>query len=428
METLPSAGSRDLIIEPPPCAETKDGPVEVPVRELPTHRRCERELQSAFQDTFGIVGTILDGRYHVERAVGQGGFGVVYRARHVAFDAPVAIKVLRVPDGLTSGKREEFVRSFLSEGKVLFELGSLHPAIIRALETGTVMASDGAVAPYLALEWLEGISLERELEARRQAGVGCYSVNEALSLLARAVEGIGLAHDRGVAHRDIKPGNIFLSVSEGVSYAKVLDFGLAKIMADTSSVTQMLADTTGGQTPFTPAYGAPEQWLRRLGATGPWTDVYALALVFVELVCGRRALAGEDAHQLMAASLDAACRPTPRTLGVNVTDAIEAVMAKALAVDPRNRYRNASSFWLALCEAAAWSPLHADPCRVIGAAGASCPHVRIAGGNSDTDSGARSSSGVAADSNLSSMQPVSGKALSGSARRRPLPLVLDIRP
>jgi hypothetical protein len=159
-----------------------------------------------------------------------------------------------------------------------------------------------------------------------------------------------------VAHRDIKPGNLFATVQAGRCFVKVLDFGIAKILDDSLTVTANLVQTGGARSSFTPMYGAPEQWLRRLGATGPWTDVHAWALVCVELLTGKAPLSGDEPALLMAACLDASSRPTPRSLGFDVSDEVEAVFMRGLALDPRDRFRDLGVFWGALCQAAQWSP------------------------------------------------------------------------
>jgi serine/threonine-protein kinase len=308
------------------------------------------------KDVFGIVGTIVDGRYHVQRVVGEGGFGVAYKALHVRFGSSIALKVLKLPAGMPIDERRVLVDRFVAEGKVLFELSGLHASIVRALETSTLTTSTGEIAPFLVLEWLEGFCLDVALQARRTTQSPAMTVPDSLGILSDPAEGLSVAHARGVAHRDIKPGNLFLSNVDGRVKTRVLDFGLAKIISDSPSVTALLADTAGSPCPFTPAYGAPEQWLRRLGATGPWTDVYGLALTFVEMVAGRSALQGNDSAQLMAACLDEAVRPTPRSLGIDVGDAMESVLRKALSIDPRDRYLDMRSFWSALCQAARWKP------------------------------------------------------------------------
>jgi hypothetical protein len=135
-----------------------------------------------------------------------------------------------------------------------------------------------------------------------------------------------------------------------------LDFGIAKVITETASVTRAFEVTGRTLQAFTAHYGAPEQFARRFGATGPWTDVFALALVLIELVSGKRALEGEDAAELFVSSADLEHRPTLRARGVDVSDPVEEVIQVALSVDPRARYRNMGEFWTALSDAANWAP------------------------------------------------------------------------
>lgn len=302
-------------------------------------------------DPFGLVHAIVDGRYRVERVVGQGGFGVVYRARHLGFDSPIALKVLRLPEGWSSERREARIGAFQQEGRVLFELSHLHASIVRAHETGRVRARDGSLAPYLALEWLDGVSLDAELKARRAGGLPPLSLPAALRLLYGVADGLARAHAAGVAHRDIKPGNLFVAERAGEQRIKILDFGVAKLIDEGVDTTERFALTAGNTASFTPLYAAPEQWLERLGATGAWTDVHALALVVVELLTGRPPFSGRDSAQLMAACLDP-LRPTPRACGAKVSSAVEGVFARALALEPRARFVDAGAFWKALVDAA----------------------------------------------------------------------------
>jgi serine/threonine protein kinase len=306
-------------------------------------------------DSFGLVGAIVDGRYRVERVAGRGGFGVVYRAHHLGFDSPIALKVLRLPTPGSEARRRARIASFQREGRMLFELSLLHPAIVRAFETGTLVGGDGSAVPYLALEWLEGVSLERELCHRRTQGSAPFTLPEVLTLLAEPVAGLARAHARGIAHRDIKPANLFVTERDGEQQVKILDFGIAKLVGAAAEPGERPTGPLVATGAFTPLYAAPEQWLACLGATGPWTDVHALALVCVEMLTGRPALAGNGA-ELEAACVDAARRPTPGAKGLKLPDAVEAVFARALSREPHERFDAADRFWQALCQAAGWSP------------------------------------------------------------------------
>lgn len=305
-------------------------------------------------DPLGLAGTIVDGRYLIDRVVGSGGFGVVYRARHLRFDAPIAIKVLHRAGELRPAQQAAFLERFLSEGKLLFDLSPLHQSFVRALESGTVVVGGGVILPYLALEWLDGLTLQEEIARQRKHGRR-LSLVEVLSLFDRAASGLAIAHARGVAHRDVKPANIFLARQHQQIAVKLLDFGLAKAMDQSLAHADAFGDSQFASCPFTPAYGAPEQWQRSLGATGPWTDVHALALVCAELLAGRHPFGGGESGELMAACLDPRVRPTPRTLGAIVSDEVEAAFAQALQLDPRERFRDAAEFWKSLCSAASFS-------------------------------------------------------------------------
>ncbi len=134
----------------------------------------------------------------------------------------------------------------------------------------------------------------------------------------------------------------------GDAAVKLLDFGIAKVISDAQRQAGALTTTSSALTSFTAAYGAPEQFSRSHGATGPWTDVFAFALILVETVSGRSPLDGHDFVQLAVASQDPTNRPTPRAFGVPVSDETEAVFAKALAVKPANRWQTAGELWSAL--------------------------------------------------------------------------------
>jgi eukaryotic-like serine/threonine-protein kinase len=310
-------------------------------------------------DPFGWVGATVDGKYRVDEVVGHGGFGIVYRAHHLGFEEKVALKCLKLPKELQGGDRDRFRDSLVAEGRLLLQLSRATTGVVQALDVGAVVSPSKIWTPYLVLEWLEGTPLDRDLLQRRQNELGGRTLGEALELLDGAVRALGVAHGMGIAHRDIKPANLFSVEVAGKPTVKVLDFGIAKVLAESDSVTRAFEETGGTVQAFTARYGAPEQFSRRFGATGPWTDVFALALVFVEVVLGAPALEGTDAAQLFVAASDKLIRPTLRGRGhgFDPGDAVEAVLATALSVDPRERYPTATAFWDALTSAAENEPL-----------------------------------------------------------------------
>jgi serine/threonine protein kinase len=308
---------------------------------------------SARSDALALVGTVIDGRYRIEAVVGEGGHGVVYRALHLALDLRLALKVLRRPGNsdITAGA-QTVLHDIRTEARVLFKMCSLHPSFVQAKDTGRLITARGDIASYLVMEWLEGVSLAQQIRA---CGERRWSLGEVIQLLDAPSRGLAMAHAHGIVHRDLKPGNLFVANCDGVSTAKVLDFGLAKVQSCGAGTTSNLGDYRDEPRSFTPAYAAPEQWLQRLGATGTWTDVHAWALLCSELLSGQAPFKGDCDEQLMAACLDRWHRPTPRALGGQVSWEVERVFLRALAIEPRQRFRDIGEFWNALCAAASGS-------------------------------------------------------------------------
>lgn len=307
---------------------------------------------SSTRDPIGIVGSTIAEKYRIERLVGEGGFAVVYRAQHTIWNQPVAIKFFNGLSNAPVDQRDQFKDQFIQEGALLTELSSQTASIVQARDVGTYTSPDGQWMPYMVLEWLDGSALDELLEKERASGAGPWALEEVVKTLAQVANALDVAHGKGIAHRDIKPANLFvLGNPHQNPTLKVLDFGVAKMMTDNTQLKAAMAKTGTNITSFTPQYGAPEQFSRSYGATGPWTDVFALALVALEMMSGRVALDGDDLVQLAFSSGNPQRRPTPRALGVPVPDAIEAVFEKALAIAPHDRYARAKEFWTALEQA-----------------------------------------------------------------------------
>ena len=315
-------------------------------------RSADTDSKAPASDPFLLCGTTIANKYRVGAVVGKGGFGVVYRGVHTGFGEPIAVKCLRIDPSLEEDKRQQLLNRLQDEGRVLHRLSRLSNSIVQALDVGAVTTAGGQWVPYLVLEWLDGETLAEHLRKRREEGEAPYTVQQALKLLAPAAEALALAHQQKVAHRDVKPDNLYLTQVGGRRMLKVLDFGIAKVLSEQAHFTAAAAATKQQQaTAFTPSYGAPEQFNKKRGATGPWTDVFALALILVEMVSGERALSGDDATQLYIAAADPSSRPTPRYHGVEISDAVERVIAQALSVEPAERYQHAGAFWQALAAA-----------------------------------------------------------------------------
>jgi eukaryotic-like serine/threonine-protein kinase len=298
------------------------------------------------RDPIGLVGQVLDGQFHVDAYVGEGGFSNVYKGTSVGLNEPIAVKFLKLPPALGSALVESFVKRFRDESRIHYKLsqGNLH--IARSLASGTTIApATGALVPYTVLEWLEGRSLADELADRRERGLAGRPLPEVVKLLDSAVDALAYAHSQGVVHRDLNPGNLFLARTPSGTKLKVLDFGVAKILADSALATADAARTMGNVRIFAPAYGAPEQFDENVGPIGPWTDVYALALVTLEALADRTVMEGEQLGDFAMKALDPHSRPTPRALGIALGDHVETVLARAVALDPRRRPGDAGQLW-----------------------------------------------------------------------------------
>jgi serine/threonine protein kinase len=215
-------------------------------------------------DRFGLVGTIVADKYAVEKVVGEGGFGIVFRAMHQIWDEPVALKCFTALSNAPVEMRDELLDQFVQEGKLLTALSSRTTGIVQARDIGTLTTPNGAWLPYMVLEWLDGKTLEDYPRHDEGKPLGTpRAALEVFQLMDGAARALALAHARGVAHRDIKPANFFVlgpDLAPGV-VIKVLDFGIAKVM---QSQSQAALKATGTQiSSFTPSYG------RRSSSTAP---------------------------------------------------------------------------------------------------------------------------------------------------------------
>jgi serine/threonine-protein kinase len=164
------------------------------------------------------------------------------------------------------------------------------------------------------------------------------------------VSGLAYAHAQGVVHRDVKPGNIFLVRGrDGSVRTKILDFGLAKILESDQIGVRPSVETQMGVHFCSPSYGAPEQFTQKAGPIGPWTDIYSLTIVLLEMLTGGKVRpAGNLAQGLIAAMDPATGSPTASSLGLKMPPAVEDLLHRAVAINPLERPRDAGVFWTAL--------------------------------------------------------------------------------
>lgn len=301
------------------------------------------------RDPLGVSGDTLAQKYEVQELIASGGFSLVYKGHHKLWKSPIAIKFFTFLAEAPSEDRAALQEAFVNEGALLSELSSQSSSIVQPRDVGTFTTAEGDWVPYMVMEWLDGQPLDMILDAETSRGEPRRTPAEVYLLLEGVARGLELAHQRGVAHRDVKPENlVVMGDPRSPDVVKLLDFGVAQIM----DVQSPALGTTGRQvSAFTPGYGAPEQFDAQFGTTGPWTDVFQLALIASEMLAGRQALVGPRTEDFRRSSTSDQVRPTPAALGAFVSPELEAVFEEALALYPADRYQSAGSFWAAMAEA-----------------------------------------------------------------------------
>jgi tetratricopeptide (TPR) repeat protein len=265
--------------------------------------------------------------YEVLGEIGRGGMALVYRARQLALNRVVALKVLRGGDWL---RAEDTIR-IRREAEAVARLQ--HPHIVQVHEVG-----EWGGEPFLALEYVSGGTLADALAARQRQGTVGVPATTAAELVQTLAAAMQHAHANGIVHRDLKPANVLLAADPAGPFArpKVTDFGLA-ISTELSAAVTQTAALAG-----TPCYMAPEQADTKRAGIGPRTDVYALGGVLYELLTGRPPFQG--ATVLETLDLVRHAEPvSPRLLRPNLPRDLETVCLKCLEKAPARRYESAAA-------------------------------------------------------------------------------------
>jgi serine/threonine protein kinase len=266
-------------------------------------------------------GEVLAGKYRVERVLGIGGMGVVVAAMHLELDERVAVKFL-APN---MPAQPDAIARFVREAKAAIKIRSDH--VVRVLDSGKLDSG----APYIVMEYLDGLDLHAVLEAE-----GPLSVDLAVDYVIQACDAIGAAHALGIIHRDLKPGNLFLTKrSDGSGLVKVLDFGISKVMSG-SAISAPAGLTTTTTIMGTPAFMSPEQ-LRSTRHVDARADIWSMGTILFALLTGEPPYAGESTADI-AAKIIRDPPPPLRALRPDAPEGLEQVIACCLEKDPDARY------------------------------------------------------------------------------------------
>ncbi len=288
----------------------------------PRHLAATLPTVSALADATAVTlppGEDLAGRllgdFRLDRLLGRGGMGAVWAGVQASLDRPVAVKIL--PAHLAA--KEGFRERFSLEAKAVGRINSPH--VVQVYGAGT--SAEGL--HYFAMEYVEGADLAHRLKHGLRP-----NNREALDLVIQAARGLAAAGEHGVIHRDIKPGNMMITQRGQV---KLMDFGLVRLASEAQSLT-MTGTIMGTVTYFSPEQGRGLRCDQR-------TDLYALGIVFYELLTGALPFTGEDATSIIYQHIHVAPRP-PKEIDPRISEDFQAVVLKCLQKDPDHRYRDAN--------------------------------------------------------------------------------------
>lgn len=276
-----------------------------------------------------LIGKTIGGRYVLKGALGSGGMGTVFEGEHIGLGRPVAIKVLNP----AQAKKAVAVQRFQQEARTAGAIG--HPNICEVYDLGSLDDK----SPYLVMEKLEGVTLSSRIQGREGLAPA-----ECIDIMLQVLAGLSAAHDKGIVHRDIKPENIFLAQRLGAtaSIAKILDFGVSKVVNPTGVLGDDLNLTRTGMVMGTPYYMSPEQARgdRNLDAR---VDLYACGVMLYEMLTGKRPFIAPNYNALLLQIIHKEPRPL-RSVRPTVPEGFDAIIERAMKKDRVARYQTAQDF------------------------------------------------------------------------------------
>ncbi len=282
-----------------------------------------------------LIGADLDGRYRIEKLIGEGGMGMVYMARHIVIEKPVAVKVLRAEVAVD----EAVAKRFVQEARAASRIG--HPNIVDVTDFGTTKSG----LTYQVMEFLEGQTLTDLIRKTKP-----LPIQRTLGIIVQMARALGAAHEKSIVHRDLKPDNIFLITRDGrEDFVKIVDFGIAKVPPRGDDDEERL--TQVGTVFGTPEYMSPEQASGRVDVDLR-ADVYAVGTILYEMLVGRVPHKGETTVSTLAMQiLDDPKPPREARPELEVSIDLENVVMRALDKDREKRFQTMQEMLDALAEA-----------------------------------------------------------------------------
>ena len=281
-----------------------------------------------------LVGQTLAGKYLIEQLIKRGGMGAVYRGKHVMMDKTVAIKVLRP----SLAGDDAIVARFSREAKAASRIS--HPHAVSVTDFGE--AENGVV--FLVMEYLDGRTLKDIIRSE-----GPMPIDRAVEIVRQVTGALDIAHQQGVVHRDLKSDNIMLSQTNGGDWAKVLDFGIAKIQQPEGVRDNDI--TAANLVLGTPQYMSPEQ-CSQTSPIDARSDIYSLGVIVYEMLAGRVPFTGESPTVIMMKQVQDA-PPSILDARPDLPASVDKLIERALAKQPADRFQTAGELSLELSRAAA---------------------------------------------------------------------------
>jgi len=280
---------------------------------------------------------LLGSRYEIGETLGYGGMAEVHRGRDVRLGREVAVKVLRAD----LARDPSFQARFRREAQAAASLN--HPAIVAVYDTGEEDVYGNQ--PYIVMEYVEGRTLRDVLKIE-----GRLMPRRAMEIVADVCAALDFSHRNGIIHRDIKPGNVMITRTGAV---KVMDFGIARAVADNAATVTQTAAVIG-----TAQYLSPEQ--ARGETVDARSDVYSTGVLLFELITGSPPFTG-DSPVAVAYQHVRENPPPPSTINPDVPPELDAIVLKAMAKNPANRYQSAGEMRADLIRAINGRPVEAEP-------------------------------------------------------------------